>query len=133
MTFQQPAVNGPAKNHSESLAVESLADSLVPQGDMGSVFIARRAGTEQAASATMIRIIGTDAKVSGSVALTPNSRFDIRRVSPNDAAKPITTPVAASRMPSPTTILSTCCRCAPSAMRMPISWVRCATTQESTP
>jgi hypothetical protein len=59
------------------------------------LMIARRAGTEQAASATISRIIGTDAKGIGSLALAPHNRLDIGRVSPNDATRPITTPVTA--------------------------------------
>ena len=42
--------------------------------------MARRAGTKQAARATPARIKEISAKVSGSVALTPNSKLAITRV-----------------------------------------------------
>src|SRR5205085_1157622 len=42
---------------------------------IGSTFVARRAGTKQAARATPARISEISVKVSGSVALMPNNRL----------------------------------------------------------
>ena len=42
---------------------------------MGSTFAARRAGSQQANSATAIESNNSSAKVSGSDALTPKSKF----------------------------------------------------------
>ena len=66
-------------------------------------------------------------KTSGSHVLTPNRKFARKRVRPNAAASPITTPANASRMPSITMALRTWPGAAPSAMRMPNSCVRCWT------
>src|SRR5215475_15524178 len=60
---------------------------------IGSTFAARRAGSQQATSATPMSSVATMINVSGSVALTLNSKFDMRRVSANAPIKPITTPV----------------------------------------
>jgi hypothetical protein len=60
---------------------------------IGSTFVARRAGIKQAASATAISIIVVNPNVSGSVALTPNNRVFIIRITANDAINPIPTPV----------------------------------------
>lgn len=50
------------------------------RGTIGSTFIARRAGMEQAASATSVSSSATPVNVSGSVALTPKSSERIHRV-----------------------------------------------------
>ena len=55
---------------------------------MGSTRAARRAGTQQTASATPIRITGTMTNVAASPGLTPYSKLDKIRVS----ARPPTTP-----------------------------------------
>src|SRR5215468_513932 len=49
---------------------------------IGSTFVARRAGIQQASKATTVSSDEIETKVSGSVALTPNSRLFINRVSP---------------------------------------------------
>src|SRR5262249_27016382 len=66
---------------------------------MESTFIARRAGRQQASSATPLSNNAMAVKVSGSVGLTPNSSCDRTRVSAKLATKPIPTPTNASVMP----------------------------------
>ena len=51
----------------------------------------------------------------------------------NAEAKPIATPMPVSHSPWRTNIAVRAWRCAPSAMRMPISRVRCETEYEMTP
>jgi hypothetical protein len=46
----------------------------------GSTLVARRAGIRHATKATSSKTIGTATKVAMSVGVTPNSKFDIRRV-----------------------------------------------------
>ncbi len=55
------------------------------------------------------------------------------RVTPNARASPHPMPSAARRIPVRTTIPRTCRRAAPSAMRTPISLVRCPTPYDMTP
>src|ERR1041384_384788 len=94
---------------------------------IGSIFMARRAGTQQARRATTINKRDMPAKVAGSVALTPNSSGEIVRVRASEPANPIVTPIIVSTMPCPTISFSMS-RCpAPTAIRTPISCVRCAT------
>src|ERR1700679_2846960 len=100
---------------------------------IGSTRIARRAGTQHAASVTTRTRIETPANVSGSVALTSNNRLDMNRVSASDAATPIAMPTTANLSAWAKTSRITCPRSAPSAMRIPISCVRCATLYEITP
>jgi hypothetical protein len=50
---------------------------------IGSTLVARRAGIQQASSATTMSVTVTTTSVIGSVALTPNNRLFIRRVSTN--------------------------------------------------
>lgn len=90
----------------------------------GSTRVARRAGIQQAASATPINASVTATNVAGSEAFTPKSKLVIRRVSAKAAATPNTTPKKARRRPSLRTMRSTRPRSAPSAMRTPISRVR---------
>jgi hypothetical protein len=91
---------------------------------IGSVFAARRAGIQHAIIETTASNNGTPAKVSGSAALTPYSRFFITRDIASGTGKPIATPIAVSFKPSRKTILSTSPDCAPSAIRRPISRAR---------
>src|SRR5215468_9931998 len=94
---------------------------------IGSTFAARRAGIQQATSATTVSKSAITTNVSGSVALTPNSKPDIRRVSATAAAEPIVTPIKARLIPCLMTSLSTLPARAPSAIRTPISRVRSET------
>src|SRR5262249_23756386 len=48
---------------------------------MGSTFVARRAGIQQASNATNVNTTATTIKVSGSVGRTPNKRVSNQRVS----------------------------------------------------
>ena len=73
------------------------------------------------------------AYVNGSTGLTSKSNEDISRMIPNAAVSPIATPTPASVRPCTTNMRVTACPCAPSAMRMPISRVRCDTEYEITP
>ena len=57
--------------------------------------------------------------------MTPKRNDAITRVSPNADATPIATPTSATLMPWRTTMFRTAGAPAPSAMRMPISCVRC--------
>ena len=72
-------------------------------------------------------------KVTRSVADTPKSWLWSSRAPAHAAATPNPVASAMIRSPRPTTILTTSCRPAPSAMRMPISRVRCATAYDITP
>jgi hypothetical protein len=62
--------------------------------------------------------------VTGSEGLTAYRSPDSRRVSARAAAMPASAPKSAIVPPSRSTILSTCPCCAPSAMRMPLSFLR---------
>jgi hypothetical protein len=64
---------------------------------------------------------------AGSDDFTPNRKLAIKRVSPKAAAMPMATPISARAMPWKTTIPRTWPVSAPSAMRIPISCVRCFT------
>src|SRR5262245_19144122 len=94
---------------------------------IGSTFVARRAGIQQASSATTVSSSAITMNVNGSVALTPNSNVFINRVSAYDAVSPIATPTRDNIIPCLTTSFITSRVCAPSAIRSPISCVRCDT------
>ena len=81
-----------------------------------------------AASAT-----GTARKVTRSVAETPKSWLRMNRAPANEAARPSVVATPMMRSPRATTIRTTSPRPAPSAMRIPISRVRCATAYDMTP
>jgi hypothetical protein len=53
---------------------------------IGSILVTRRAGIKLGVKATAIKLTQMEAKVSGSVALTPNSRLDMSRVKAKAAA-----------------------------------------------
>ena len=89
--------------------------------------VARRAGSHTATNATTVNSTGTTTNTTGSHDFTPNRKLDMKRVSPNAAPTPITTPINASDMPWKITIFLTSPLSAPRAMRMPISCVRCST------
>ncbi len=99
---------------------------------MGSMPAARRAGTQQARSATATSRQETLTNVSGSVGLTSKTRA-ITRVRASAATTPMPTPASASRIPCRSTSRSTCCFGAPKATRIPSSFVRLATDSETTP
>src|SRR6185503_5069394 len=98
---------------------------------IGSTFAARRAGIQHASKATTASSKGTAANVNGSTALTPNSNEVIKRVSANDAAKPIATPSNVNFIPFCSTSNRILAGVAPSASRTPISFLCCATKYAS--
>ena len=75
-------------------------------------------------AATIERIASIAAKVPGSAELTPNSKLRSAPARNSDATIPIPTPMAPSRNVCSSTLYCTPLAVAPSAMRMPISWVR---------
>jgi hypothetical protein len=100
---------------------------------IGSTLAARRAGIMQASKEAAATSNAMIAKVRGSSVLTPKSRLSINLVNPKEPASPITTPISVSVIPCLTISVSTLPLRAPSAMRMPISCVRCVTANEMTP
>jgi hypothetical protein len=100
---------------------------------MGSTFVARRAGIQQASNEITASNCAIPTNVCGSVGLTPKSKFLIVRVNAREAESPKPTPMLAHFIPCPITILRTVARWAPRVMRSPISRVRCATAYESIP
>src|SRR5262249_16137290 len=70
---------------------------------IGSTFVARRAGIQHASRATNVSSNAIVVNVSGSVALTPNSRVFIIRVSANATPNPIPIPRRTKDMPCRTT------------------------------
>ena len=66
---------------------------------IGSTLVARRAGTRQATSATLLNKIAVAANVSGSVAVIPYRKLANSLVNPNAPPIPITTPIIAGAMP----------------------------------
>ena len=100
---------------------------------IGSTFVALLAGIQQASNATEISNRETRMNVGGSVVLTPNSSCFMTRVSASDPPRPKTTPTTINLRPSTRTTLTTSRRCAPRAMRTPISCVRSDIEKEITP
>src|SRR5215510_6106707 len=100
---------------------------------IGFTLVARRAGIQQANSATAISKSVITANVIGSVGGTSNNRDFIHLVSEKAAVNPITTPMNTCFNPCMRTSFSTSPDCAPSAIRMPSSCVRCLTEYEVTP
>src|SRR6266508_5441932 len=116
-----------------ALLLDASAAHSQRNATSGSTFVARRAGTKQASKATAMSSSAIAANVAGSVALTLKSRFFIVRVNANDETRPSAKPINVSFMPCLTTSFNTS-RCdAPSAIRTPISRVRCATAYDINP
>ena len=88
---------------------------------MGSTFMARRAGTAQAASPTAISKAAAAAYANGSRAVTPESYAESAFIAKNAAPTPSTAPIAARRAPRPSTTASIRDGRAPRAMHTPIS------------
>src|SRR5689334_5547072 len=99
----------------------------------GATLDARNAGTRPAAAAIRAMITAAPPKVSGSCVLTPNTSEAMSLVSMLAARSPTKIPIPATRPASSITILTTRWRCAPIAIRMPISRVRCVTPYDITP
>src|SRR5262249_9630244 len=95
--------------------------------DTGSTRLALPAGENVAASATPARSAGTAARGSGAGGPIPNSSDDIAPGRTGAPARPAATRAAARRPPSASSIAMTSAGRAPSAIRIPISRVRCET------
>src|SRR5215831_13142686 len=100
---------------------------------IGSTLVAFRAGTYPATTATAIKNAHAPANVTGSIVLKPNRIECIKLDAPAPPASPSTAPTAAGRMVSHNTIATTLSRGAPSAIRTPISCVRCVTANATVP
>src|SRR5262249_25539288 len=99
----------------------------------GSIRVARRAGIQQANNETISKTNAIPPKVSGSVALTPNSSLCNNRVNAKAQTNPPARPIATNLRFSPITSFRMSLRSAPNARRMPSSPVRCATEYATTP
>ncbi len=82
---------------------------------IGSTLVARRAGIQQASSATNVRNNVMAVNVSGSVVLMPNSRLFTTRVRASAIGSPSPTPISANVIPCFRTRRNTSFGCAPSA------------------
>ena len=89
--------------------------------------VARRAGRYVATNAAKVNTIGTQKYVTGSSGLTSNNSADMSRVADTATARPHTTPIPVNANPCFTNMSWTAPGSAPSAMRIPISRVRCDT------
>src|SRR5712664_1929753 len=94
---------------------------------MGSMREARQAGSQLARSASAKMEAEVAACVAASVGATPYNSEPSRRASASEAGAPRAIATSASRAPCATTIRCTLREPAPSAMRTPISCVRCVT------
>src|SRR5258708_29561493 len=94
---------------------------------IGSTRTALRAGRIVATSATQPSNKDTPKKETASSVFNPKSGAARRRETPAEATIPINIPARMGRNPSRMISLGTWAPRAPSAMRMPISCVRCAT------
>ena len=99
----------------------------------GFTFDARRAGTRHATAATTIMTIGTATNVSGSCGLMPYRNADSSRTPDSATAKPNSTPMPTIQSICRRTSATMSRACAPRTDRTPISRVRCATLNDSTP
>ena len=86
-----------------------------------------------AINATATSATETSARVVGLCGVTPNNNDSSKRENAIDAPIPATTPMPTSNTPRVMINLNTSLRCAPSATRIPISRVRRATENVSTP
>src|ERR1700746_1283101 len=97
----------------------------------GSTVEARRAGSRHARAAEPTLIVVAQSKITGSRAL-PSPHLATRPLSPRHRTTPANKPPPTLIVVEANTIQSTCLRCAPSAIRIPNSFVRCATVYETT-
>src|SRR5262252_5510552 len=100
---------------------------------IGSTRAARPAGTSAATIAVTSSAAAAPANAVTSVAATPNNRLAIALLTASAATSPHPTAIALVAMVSRTTIASMALALAPSAMRIPISRVRCVTLYAVTP
>ena len=85
--------------HGAISAAKSFANALVAQSGMQATLLARHAGITVAANATTASNPGTVRKVAKSLALTPNNRLAITRVTAAAHTKPAKIPISASCIP----------------------------------
>ena len=90
-------------------------------------------GIVTAASATPKNDSAANRYVTGSPGVTPKTSVETTPRSPIAAAMPIARPTTTSRAPCTNKSPKTFSRVAPSAKRIPISWVRCVTTYATRP
>lgn len=93
----------------------------------GDTLVARSAGASPAAAATMLSTITAPPSATGSAGLTPAGIPCASAAEPTRSAVPMASPGPVMATTCPTTIRAAFPGAAPSAMRMPISWVRSLT------
>ena len=125
--LSRPASGVPAVAIQFALAYSCLSEA------MGSSLAARRAGQYDAAKPTASRIPAVSSSVVGSAPRTPNSRLSTKRARPMAATSPSATPLPTRIIERPRIKPMTAPRCAPSAIRKPISPVRRETSYAVNP
>src|SRR5262249_46170155 len=100
---------------------------------IGSIRAARRAGAKPAIAPIAISTPAAPANVNGSFGVRPKMSVRTYPGKATAAAAPTRAPAATRARISPRIIRVTCPPGAPSAIRIPISPVRCATTYDMTP
>jgi hypothetical protein len=93
----------------------------------GSTLVARRAGMKQATSDTVVMTSAVPRRVATCRVGTSKRTLCIALPAHQAPIKPRMVPAARRRRPNEKNCAPICFVCAPSAMRMPISRVRCAT------
>src|SRR5216683_1232487 len=116
-----------------ALRPASLASYSALKACIGSILEARHAGAAHAPAATISNVTVIDTNTIGSSGFVPYNSERIRNPTTAPPATPIASPITTGRNPSRNTSASTCSRCAPSAIRIPISVTRCVTRYDSTP
>ena len=107
--------------------VHSRVDHSLRSACMGSMLAALRAGITAATSAANPRTTVAAANSSGFHGVTPKSWLAMRYPAPIAAGIPIPNPIPTCQNAPRSTIATTERRSAPSAMRTPISLLRCST------
>jgi hypothetical protein len=100
---------------------------------IGFAFVARLAGIWQARRAVIRNSAGTNAKVAGSQGWTPNSEEASSLLNASAEASPMSRPTTTSSSACLMISPATCILVAPSAIRIPISVLRCITEYASNP
>ena len=129
--YQQ--VTGKARVRDEDSSENCYPFYSPRSASIGSTLAARRAGSTAASKATAASIAVVVPRTSGLHASTPKSSAVIRWPAAMAAGRPMSSPRPTCRKAPRSTISCTWARLAPSAMRMPISLVRCATAYAVTP
>src|SRR6266576_398907 len=121
------------RTHRVAQVLHERVDHSYLNATIGSIFVARQAGTRQARADPSVSSPMTPAYVAGSRRETPNNRATTARLAMNAVASPTTSPRTAKVIPCRTTRLRISPRDAPSADRTPISRTRSLTRPESRP